>query len=94
MTSQQQQRTDALTALADKYAMTAGDRVKLFKLYVEAIPIPPGWVLTPEEPAIEQLHAAMKEDPKHISTGRWNMMRDALADTYYRMIKARPKPPI
>lgn len=93
MTSQQIHRTDALTALADKYNMTAGDRIKLFKIYLEAAQLPPGWVVVPEDPVLAQVHAGLHGEHQPHTASVWNMMKECMAAQYRRMIKARPAPP-
>lgn len=93
MASEQQKRTDDLTALADKYNMSVKDRTTLYKLYIEAAQLPPGWVPMPEEAVQQQLSAALKEHARVHSAGAWNLLKDMLSDQYRRMVKARPTPP-
>lgn len=88
-----QKRTDALTELADKYSMSAKDRTNLYKIYIEAAQLPPGWVAMPEEPNMLQLHAGLINEPQPHSASVWIMMKECLASQYRKMVKARPALP-
>jgi hypothetical protein len=89
----QQKRTDDLTELADKYQMSASDRTKLYKIYIAAAQLPPGWVAVPEEPVTLQIHAGLINESKPHTNSVWEMMKDHMASQYRKMIKARPPLP-
>lgn len=93
MPSQQEKRTDALTELADKYNMTARDRTTLYKIYIAAAQLPPGWVAVPEEPHILQVHAGLINETKPHTSSVWDMMKEHMATQYRKMVKARPPMP-
>lgn len=88
----QQERTNVLTALADKYNMNSHDRIALFKLYLSAQTPPEGWVIAPVEAHLEQLHAALQEERRFISASTWSLLKEKLASQYRKMIKASPNP--
>jgi len=87
-------RTDTLSVLADKYNMSASDRITLFKLYLSAARPPEGYTWAPVEPDLSMLTAGLSGQGKVHSQGVWAFLKESLAAQYRKMIKVAPQPDI